>query len=60
MTTHIVRTTFSTEWTNGDKRGWWECDCGRSGSAPEYRVDEASDKHIDYDAGDKRVDRHPG
>lgn len=56
---HIVRTTFATEWTDGDERGYWECSCGRSGNAPEYRVDEASDKHI-RDAGDTRVDRHPG
>lgn len=37
-------------------RSSWECSCGRSGSADSDRVDVASDKHIDYDAGERRVD----
>jgi hypothetical protein len=48
---HVVRTRFE---------GDWDCSCGRTGSAPEYRVDEASDKHINYGAGDTRTDRSKG
>ena len=39
-----------------EDRAYWECDCGRSGSCAEYRVDLKSDEHIDYDAGDRRID----
>lgn len=44
----------------GDERASWECDCGRSGSTAEWKVDLASDKHIDYDSGEKRIDVHGG
>lgn len=37
-------------------RAFWECSCGRSGSADVDRVDVVSDAHIDYDAGERRVD----
>ena len=37
-------------------RSFWECSCGTSGSCPTYKVDQASDNHINYDAGDTRVD----
>lgn len=38
---------------------YWECDCGRSGSGAELNGadgDIHSDRHIDYTAGDRRVD----
>jgi hypothetical protein len=41
-----------------DERSYWECSCGRSGSAASWRVDIASDKHI-VEAGGSRVDRYP-
>jgi hypothetical protein len=36
------------------ERAYWECSCGRGGSAEWDRVDLASDKHIPE--GDRRVD----
>lgn len=48
---HVIRT--------GEVHGRqsWECSCGRGGSVGEWGdVDLASDKHINYDAGDGRVD----
>jgi hypothetical protein len=40
-----------------DDRTAWACSCGRAGSVGEWgNVDMASDKHIDYDCGDTRVD----
>jgi len=42
-----------------DERTAWECSCGRSGSAADWKVDEASDRHI-READGNRVDRHPG
>jgi hypothetical protein len=53
--THIVRTFEPDE----DDRCSWECSCGRGGSAAEWRVEEASDKHI-QELGASRIDRHPG
>lgn len=51
MTEHIVQT---------DKQ-YWECSCGRGGTASEaIDVDLASDKHIDYLRGDTRINRYPG
>lgn len=47
--------TFETE----GERLAWECDCGRSGSVSMWSaagVDVASDRHINYDAGDRRID----
>jgi hypothetical protein len=29
-----------------DDRAYWECDCGRAGSGPSYKVDIAAEKHI--------------
>lgn len=39
-----------------DERCYWECSCGSSGSAPAWKVDLASDKHIKYDIGETRSD----
>jgi hypothetical protein len=39
-----------------DDRTGWDCSCGHSGNVGEWvDVDIASDKHIDYDRGDTRV-----
>ena len=42
-----------------DERTGWECSCGRSGSAADGEVYEASHRHIE-ESGGRRVDRHPG
>lgn len=55
MTEHIVRM-FDTD---DDDTTAWECSCGRAGSAPTWKVDVASDRHI-REAGGSRVDRYPG
>lgn len=39
-----------------NERAYWECDCGSSGSCMTFNVDIAADRHIDYGAGDQRVD----
>jgi hypothetical protein len=36
------------------ERSVWDCSCGAGGSAPEYLVDLASDKHIK--PGEHRID----
>jgi len=50
--THRIHTRYE------DGRGYWECSCGWAGNAADYdhNVDIASDRHIDYDAGEHRVD----
>jgi hypothetical protein len=49
------------EWAEkGEERTYWECTCGRAGSSVSYRWETHSDKHIDYAAGDRRVDRSTG
>lgn len=55
MTEHRIRTTEVE-----DDRASWECDCGRSGSTSSWNVDLASDKHINYPEGDRRIDVHGG
>jgi hypothetical protein len=52
--THVIWTDYRSE------RAYWQCSCGRSGSCAEWKADLHSDEHIDYDAGDRRVDRHRG
>lgn len=39
-----------------DERAIWECSCGSGGSGSAWNVDVASDKHIRYDEGERRVD----
>jgi hypothetical protein len=41
-----------------EPRATWECSCGRGGSADEYKVDQASNRHI-TEQGGQRVDRYP-
>lgn len=44
-----------------DKRPYWECDCGMGGSVSvnsRIDVEEHSEKHIDYDNGDTKVNVH--
>lgn len=61
--THVITTTVMERHRTimgaeiGEERSAWECSCGRSGSAPAESVDLASDRHVDYDAGDRRTDR---
>lgn len=52
MTNHVITTEEI-----DDDRSAWECSCGHGGSAPTWRVDLASDKHIE--AGESRTDRYP-
>ena len=54
MTEHIIQMEEI-----DDERTHWECSCGRGGTAASWKVDIASDKHI-QDAGDSRTDRYPG
>ena len=55
MTEHVVQMEDL-----DDERTMWECSCGRSGSAASWKVDVASDRHIQEEAGAQRVDRYPG
>jgi len=48
--THKIYTEHDAE----PERAFWECSCGASGTAPNYTVDLASDRHIPE--GDMRVD----
>lgn len=49
-TTHRIHTR-----ENGEQARW-ECSCGSAGSASSWTVDEASDRHINYDVGEGRVE----
>lgn len=49
-TDHRVYTEYE-----GD-RAYWQCSCGASGSCAAEDADLRSDKHIDYTAGEGRVD----
>ena len=42
----------------GNDRTSWECDCGRAGSAADWKVEEAAEKHIPD--GERRAYRSPG
>ena len=54
--THRIRTSDEDE----DERCHWECDCGTSGSAASWKVDLASDRHVDHERGDIRIDVYGG
>jgi hypothetical protein len=47
---HRIYTEFDVE----PERAFWECSCGASGTAPNYTVDLASDRHIPKD--EMRID----
>jgi hypothetical protein len=49
-TTHRIHTRYEGE------RAFWECSCGTAGNCADYKLDDASDRHIDYDAGERRID----